>query len=411
MNSGNKPGQRTWYVGGGDEVPEETTAFETQPEVKEETSEVTDKPSEAPDELDPELPTDGIPMTSANDDSPQTDEPGEEGEDFFVNSKLADSDQAESEESDTPEEESELEHTVADLAATPAVDDNPDEVTEAELAAAEEDDLDSLEDKVFGSTQTDDEDSINSSSELARQSVVEQLQIPIDENEKVDTAVHRQSLLDNSDDASSEKDLDWKSTDDEAVKLKKKRDQIDEAIFEGATVRPTVPSRGAAHMWSLLLSVILVPVAWYLMWDAGTRLMVSTNAQWKTGVLDWLAIGELIGGSVAIFVLVLVARWSSLGAFITGILILAAGVPFIALPGLTAERIEPVISALKNGNPFTGNIAHHLTWSGGSGFFVMAGVALIALGFVSHGARRKGRKDFLAKRQVEREKRRRGVES
>ncbi|MDO5747394.1 MAG: hypothetical protein Q4P66_07035 [Actinomycetaceae bacterium] len=327
------------------------------------------------------------------------------------------------------EESSSLEETAA---MTPVDDDeeNPESAPEhtkdspashsTDNTASPDGDKTSTPDTV--STDKTSEDISDISPERARQSVVEQLHTPISDDEVESTLIHRQSLLNEADaspsdnettqEARTDSEPEWKTTTDSVTTDNIKRvspSAVDEAIFEGATVRPAVPSRAGAHLWSFILFLLLVPITWYLTWDAGTRLTLAKNAQWDTGMIDPLAVSELGAGAVCLFILILVARWSSLGAFIMGIVTMGCGVPFVVLPAVTHERLAPVLESLNNAGPFTGNIAHHLEWSGSTGFFIFAGVAMISLGFVSHGARRKGRKDFLTKRRVEREKRKQGI--
>lgn len=184
---------------------------------------------------------------------------------------------------------------------------------------------------------------------------------------------------------------------------------LEETIFEGATVVPTVPSRMAAHLWSLLLSLILLPLAWYYGLDVAQRLRVGPTSPWQGGPLTALIITELIGAIICIFLVVFLARFSSLGTFFTGIFITTLGIFTVFTPHIAATKLAPIFRALEHSNAentsmvqnLMANIGKLLHLSAGSGLFLFIGIILLALGFVSHGARRKGRKDYLINRKVE----------
>lgn len=176
---------------------------------------------------------------------------------------------------------------------------------------------------------------------------------------------------------------------------------LDDAIFEGATVVPEVPSRTGAHVWGLIGSIVLVPLAWYLLADAGARMTVATNAPMTTGTVNVAALLELVGGLLALLVLGLVALRSSLGAYVTGVLVTVVGIPWVVLPGWTARTVLPAIEWLNSWNSFGANLAHHLQSSGYSGRLLALGVALLLVGTVSHRVRRRGRAEEALRAEVE----------
>ena len=170
-------------------------------------------------------------------------------------------------------------------------------------------------------------------------------------------------------------------------------------------VNDELPSRAGAHWWSFLAVLILTPVAWYLLADAGARLTLANGNPWDTGVLNYAALGELAAGLVVLVVAILALRGSSLGAWITGPILLIGGATFLAIPQQVQNFLAPYLETLSNYNAFGGNLSHHLTASGSTGQFVIWGVALMAIGIVSHGARKSGKRrqrieDALARRGV-----------
>ncbi|MEE6297310.1 hypothetical protein [Georgenia wangjunii] len=175
-------------------------------------------------------------------------------------------------------------------------------------------------------------------------------------------------------------------------------------ILDGATTEPAPRKRTAAHLWGVLLTLVLVPVAWYLIADAGARLTLASGNQWDTGERNVAALIELGSGLLALAVALLAARWTSLGAIITGALVLLLGIPFVAVPTLTQDYLEPVTTWLRDFNDLGANLAHHLVASGSSGRLLAYGLALILVGVVSHGARRQGRREARAAVRLERQR-------
>ena len=177
----------------------------------------------------------------------------------------------------------------------------------------------------------------------------------------------------------------------------------DDDLFAGAAY-DKVPSRAGAHWWSLLGTLLLTPVAWYLLSDAGARMTLPADNQWDSGVLNLAALGELLGGIVVLAVILLAARASSLGAFVVGSLVALIGGAFVLFPAVTQDFAEPYLQWLRDYNDFGGNIAHHLVSDGSTGRILVAGIALILVGIVSHNARRRGRREQTIREAIDRRK-------
>lgn len=184
----------------------------------------------------------------------------------------------------------------------------------------------------------------------------------------------------------------------------KPRYRLDDAILEGATTLPSIPSRVPAHLWSLLLTLLFVPTAWFFAADAAARLLPGSLPHLEPHIRNVAGLLELGVAALAVFLTILVARWSSLGAFVWGTVATAAGITFFVLQGAGSPLVtdlNPVIDAMSRTNGFFTNVAYHLAFSLTTGTIVLAGIVLIALGFVSHGARRKGRRDYLARKAID----------
>ncbi|MGO3795851.1 MAG: hypothetical protein ACTJGR_01855 [Pauljensenia sp.] len=220
------------------------------------------------------------------------------------------------------------------------------------------------------------------------------------------TRVHRRSFV--SPQEASEEDpgeAQWRprsSTEEDGSHSATTPRSLDDALFEGATVVPEVPSRAGAHVWSLILTLLLVPLAWYLLADAGARMTLATDNPMTTGVLNPAALAELAGGIILVVLIAVLARHSSLGAHVIGIVVTVLGLPWVVAPGASARLVLPAMEWLDQWNAFGANLAHHVQSSGYSGRLLLAGVVLLLLGWTSHRVRRAGRDEEVLRAEVER---------
>ena len=176
---------------------------------------------------------------------------------------------------------------------------------------------------------------------------------------------------------------------------------LDDEIFSAAPEITEMPSRTGAHWLSFLLFLLLVPVGWYLAADAGARMTLADAAPMYTGVASIMALGEILGAIVISAILFVVARRSSLGAWLMGIVTLIVGLPWLMAPGITAASALSALTALTNTGSLGANLSHHLQASGYSGRFALLGIALIGLAYVSHSARRTGRAEEALRTSIE----------
>ena len=176
---------------------------------------------------------------------------------------------------------------------------------------------------------------------------------------------------------------------------------LDDELFSAAPEITEMPSRTGAHWLSFLLFLLLVPVGWYLAADAGARMTLADAAPMYTGVASIVALGEILGAVVISAILFAVARRSSLGAWLMGIVTLIVGLPWLMAPGITATSVLSALTALTNTGSLGANLSHHLQASGYSGRFALLGIALIGLAYVSHSARRTGRAEEALRTSIE----------
>lgn len=167
--------------------------------------------------------------------------------------------------------------------------------------------------------------------------------------------------------------------------------RLDDELFSAAPQVTEMPSRTGAHWISFLGFLLLTPVAWFLAADAGARMTLADSAPMYTGIASFQALGELAGAVLVCVILFALARRSSLGAWIMGVLTLAAGLPWVLAPGVTASSLLSALTSLSQTGPVGANLMHHLQASGYSGRFVVLGALLMGVAYVSHSARRTGR--------------------
>lgn len=177
--------------------------------------------------------------------------------------------------------------------------------------------------------------------------------------------------------------------------------RLDEELFGPMPTATEMPSRTGAHALSFLLFLFLAPLGWYLAADAGARMTLAEDAPMFSGIASLSALGELLGTIVLSMILCTIARRSSLGAWIMGLLFLLIGMPWVLAPGITAKALQAPLTALSSASPFGENLMHHLQATGYSGRFVLLGVLLMGVGYISHSARRTGRSEEALRTSIE----------
>ena len=177
--------------------------------------------------------------------------------------------------------------------------------------------------------------------------------------------------------------------------------RLDDELFSAAPQVTEMPSRTGAHWISFLGFLLLTPVAWFLAADAGARMTLADSAPMYTGIASFQALGELAGAVLVCVILFALARRSSLGAWIMGVLTLAAGLPWVLAPGVTASSLLSALTSLSQTGPVGANLMHHLQASGYSGRFVVLGALLMGVAYVSHSARRTGRAEEALRTSLE----------
>lgn len=179
-------------------------------------------------------------------------------------------------------------------------------------------------------------------------------------------------------------------------------DSLSDTIFEGTTVVPVVPSRAQAHIASLFLGLLLIPAGWYLYADASARMLFPADAPVTTGHVSWLALAEFGGAFVVWLLFLLLTLRSSLGAWVWGVVVTVAGIPWLVVPGVMMTHTERAFEWLKHTGGVVGsNLAHHVQLSAFSGRFFLMGLVLVSMAIIAMVARRRGRAEEALRAQVE----------
>lgn len=168
-------------------------------------------------------------------------------------------------------------------------------------------------------------------------------------------------------------------------------------ILEGATTAAP-RSRVASHLWSVVLTLVLTPIAYFLVTDSGQRLL---SAEPLSNGFVWQAHGtpvlELAAGLLAVTIVLLIMRASSLGAILIGSLITLMGLAYIAL----GHVLEPFITRALDtaGDVLWQQVAVAWERSLQSGQLLLYGVVLLMAGIAAAGARSAGLRFGRAERR------------
>lgn len=174
-------------------------------------------------------------------------------------------------------------------------------------------------------------------------------------------------------------------------------------MLAGATIKPAKISRAAAHAWSLLISLIGVPLAWAFLRHAQGLLYGSNDSTWDTGKYSVEGLIFLILGLVTVIVIGSFVRLSSLGMFVSGIGLTILGGAFVVLPMTMKDAVGTSLQGMQDSPVMALKVLGYLIESAGaSGQCFVIGVVLIMIGVVGHTARRKGRVDQIADKALAR---------
>lgn len=226
------------------------------------------------------------------------------------------------------------------------------------------------------------------------------------ENEMETTMVRRKSLLDgaatNTDFLEPEEEVGPQWQPREAKLLGKDDAALAEGnVLAGATVKPGPISRAGSHVMSLVLSLFLLPFAWAFLKHASGLLFSAEKSAWNTGHYSIEGLIFLVLGLAVIVVVGIAVRLSSLGMFVSGILLSVVGLLFVTLPFVMKDLVEPTLTWLSHSTLLPLKLlSYFIESSAASGQFLVIGVVMIMIGVVGHTARRRGRSDQISQKAL-----------
>lgn len=176
--------------------------------------------------------------------------------------------------------------------------------------------------------------------------------------------------------------------------IEAEQSQLDEdALLAGSVVVGKPASRVAAHWLGVLLSIVLLPAAWFLLHDGAAHLRQGLSP-YELGT-SGRGLATLAGGCLVMVVALWTARRSSLGTFVVGIPTALAGLPALLLPSLVGDYLTPLLERVASQSALGQTLADALWTDVTSGRLLIAGLGLIMVGVVSHSTRRAGRREQL----------------
>ena len=165
----------------------------------------------------------------------------------------------------------------------------------------------------------------------------------------------------------------------------------DDILLDGSTIVGRPASRAGAHWAGVLLSLVLLPVAWFFVHGAAD--VLTNTVEPHRFAFNPKAIFELVAGLLTMSVALWTACRSSLGSIVVGALSAVLGLLFLLLPTPMNGLVGPVLDRLTAQSTLGADLAAYFWTDAYSGKFVVLGLFMIMVGVVSHSARRAGRRE------------------
>ena len=165
----------------------------------------------------------------------------------------------------------------------------------------------------------------------------------------------------------------------------------DDILLDGSTIVGRPASRAGAHWAGVLLSLVLLPMAWFFVHGAAD--VLTRTVEPHRFAFSPSAITELVAGLLIMSLALWTARRSSLGSIVVGALSAVLGLLFLLLPASMNGIVGPVLDRLAAQSALGADLAAYFWTDAFSGKFVVLGLFMIMVGIVSHSARRAGRRE------------------
>ncbi|WP_051285636.1 hypothetical protein [Actinomyces dentalis] len=165
----------------------------------------------------------------------------------------------------------------------------------------------------------------------------------------------------------------------------------DDILLDGSTIVGRPASRAGAHWAGVLMSLVLLPAAWFFVHGAAD--VLTSTVEPHRFAFDPKAIFELVAGLLTMGVALWTACRSSLGSIVVGALSAVLGLLFLLLPTPMNGLVGPVLDRLTAQSTLGADLAAYFWTDAYSGKFVVLGLFMVMVGVVSHSARRAGRRE------------------
>ena len=165
----------------------------------------------------------------------------------------------------------------------------------------------------------------------------------------------------------------------------------DDILLDGSTIVGRPASRAGAHWAGVLMSLVLLPMAWFFVHGAADAL--TRTVEPRRFAFSPSAITELVAGLLIMSLALWTARRSSLGSIVVGALSAVLGLLFLLLPTPMNGLVGPVLDRLTVQSTLGADLAAYFWTDAFSGKFVVLGLFMVMVGIVSHSARRAGRRE------------------
>jgi len=165
----------------------------------------------------------------------------------------------------------------------------------------------------------------------------------------------------------------------------------DDILLDGSTIVGRPASRAGAHWAGVLMSLVLLPTAWFFVHGAAD--VLTSTVEPHRFAFNPKAIFELVAGLLTMGVALWTACRSSLGSIVVGALSAVLGLLFLLLPTPMNGLVGPVLDRLTAQSTLGADLAAYFWTDAYSGKFVVLGLFMVMVGVVSHSARRAGRRE------------------
>lgn len=164
----------------------------------------------------------------------------------------------------------------------------------------------------------------------------------------------------------------------------------DDVPLDGSIVVGQPKSRTATHWAGALVSIIALPVTWFFLHDGAAMATVRASGSYAFN-LSARGLTELAIGALALIIAMWVARRTSVGSIIVGVISILLGLPFLIAPGVMTDTFTPFLNNLSTQSALGQSLSTYLWTDAVTGKFLALGLFMVMVGVVSHSARRAGR--------------------